>query len=234
MRAEGEAEEHLRSTDLVWTILQPNVFVDVWFPAVLGPALAGQPVTLVGQGQRRHSFVAAHDVADYAVSALTTDLADRETLVIGGPQPLSWSEVIAMFEQEVGHPVEVDHLAPGDQVPHLPAAMAELLAFMDTYESPVDMTHLSRRHANLPDAGLDPDRRPGREQQADADERLIRPAEVDRRAPRSASGALRPGLEAGRLHGEVSLGEFSVQPPDDRPDRPAHHDSELDPGATVG
>jgi uncharacterized protein YbjT (DUF2867 family) len=150
VRAKGEVEERLRSTGLIWTVLQPNVFMDVWFPAVLGPALAGQSVKLVGQGRRRHSFVAAHDVASYAVSALLTGLADRQTLVIGGPQPMSWSEIIAMLEQQVGHPVKVEHLAPGDDLPHLPASMAELLTFMDTYDSPVDVTDLSRRHAVPP------------------------------------------------------------------------------------
>ena len=149
-RAKGEAEEHLRSTGLVWTILQPNVFMDVWFPAVLGPALGGQPVLLVGEGRRRHSFVAARDVAAYAVSSLTSGLADRETLVIGGPQPLSWRDVIATFEQQVGHPVDVRSVGPGDDVPHLPASMVGLLGFMDTYDSPLDMTALSSRHAIEP------------------------------------------------------------------------------------
>ncbi len=150
VRAKGEAEEYLRATGLIWTILQPNIFMDVWFPAVLGPALAGQPVTVVGEGQRRHSFVAARDVAAYAVSALTSGLADRETLLIGGPQPLSWRDVVAMLEQHVGHPVELQSVPPGADVPHLPASMVELLGFMDTYDSPLDMQALSERHAIAP------------------------------------------------------------------------------------
>ena len=155
MRAKGEAEEHLRSAGLTWTILQPNIFMDVWFPAVLAPALAGRPVLLVGEGRRRHSFVAARDVAAYAVSALTSGLADRETLVIGGPEPVSWIDVVATFEQQIGHPVAVEHLAPGEQVPHLPASMSELLAFTDTYDSPLDMTALSARHAIAPTPASD-------------------------------------------------------------------------------
>lgn len=150
MRAKGEAEKHLRATSLIWTILQPNIFMDVWFPAVLGPALTGQPVTVVGEGQRRHSFVAARDVAAYAVSALTSGLADRETLLIGGPQPLSWLEVIGMLEQHVGHPVKRQSVSPGADVPYLPASMVEVLGFMDTYDSPLDMHALSERHAITP------------------------------------------------------------------------------------
>lgn len=147
VRAKAEAEQHLRDSGLTWTVLQPNVFMDVWFPAVLGPALAGQPVTLVGEGRRRHSFVAARDVAAFAVSSLTSGLADRDTLVVGGPQPLSWHDVVGLLERELGHPVEVRHVAPGDEVPHLPPMMVELLASLDRYDSPVDMTALAARHA---------------------------------------------------------------------------------------
>ena len=150
MRAKGEAEDRLRATGLTWTILQPNVFMDVWFPAVLGPALGGGPVTLVGEGRRRHSFVAARDVAAYAVSALTDGLADRETLVVGGPQPISWRDVVAIVERQVGHPVEVRHQEPGSSVPHLPGPMVDLFGFMDTYDSPIDMTTLSERHGIPP------------------------------------------------------------------------------------
>jgi uncharacterized protein YbjT (DUF2867 family) len=155
VRAKGEAEEHLRSTRLIWTILQPNAFMDVWLPAVLGPALAGQPVMLLGEGRRRHSLVAARDVAAYAVSALTSGLADRETLVIGGPHPISWRDAIAMVEQEAGRPVEVVSVAPEQGLPHLPASMSEILAFMETYDSPLDMSGLSTRHAIAPTPAMD-------------------------------------------------------------------------------
>lgn len=150
VRAKGEAERHLRATAMAWTILQPNIFMDVWFPAVLGPALAGQPVTLVGEGRSRHSFVAARDVAAYAVSALTSGLADRETLVVGGPRPLSWRDVVVLFEQTTGRNAEVRYVAPGEEVPHLPESMSALMAFLETYESPLDTTALSQRHGVAP------------------------------------------------------------------------------------
>jgi uncharacterized protein YbjT (DUF2867 family) len=150
VRAKAEAEQHLRESSLAWTVLQPNAFMDVWFPAVLGPALAGQPVTLVGEGRRRHSFVAVRDVAAHAVSVLTGGSAERETLAIGGPEALSWSDVVGVLEEEVGHPVEVRHVAPGDEVPHLPPSMVGMLAGMDMYDSPVDMTALGTRHGVEP------------------------------------------------------------------------------------
>jgi uncharacterized protein YbjT (DUF2867 family) len=71
IQAKAETEARLRESGMAWTALQPDAFMDSWIPMVVGaPALAGQPVTIVGEGRRRHSFVAMRDVAAYAVAAL--------------------------------------------------------------------------------------------------------------------------------------------------------------------
>lgn len=62
LRAKGETEQHLRDSAMAWTVLQPNMFLDKLPMAVVGgPALAGQPVTLVGEARRVHSMVAMRD-----------------------------------------------------------------------------------------------------------------------------------------------------------------------------
>ena len=43
----------------------------------LNGAFAGQPVTLVGEGQRKHSFVAARDVVAFALAAIGNPAAAR-------------------------------------------------------------------------------------------------------------------------------------------------------------
>lgn len=71
--------------------------------AVVGvPALAGQSVTLVGEGRRLHSLVSMSDVAKYAVAVLDHPDSAGQTLTIGGPHPVSWLDVIAAFERELG------------------------------------------------------------------------------------------------------------------------------------
>ncbi len=141
LRAKGETEKRIRDSSMGWTILEPNVFMDIWVPAVVGgPALSGHPVTLVGEGRRRHSFVARHDVAAYAVAALDRPEAQGQTLLIGGPHPVSWRDVVAAFEHELGHEVPVRSIAPGNLVPGLPEMMVDLLAALDTYDSPIDMS----------------------------------------------------------------------------------------------
>ena len=60
-------EQRLRESGMTYTILSPNMLMDVWVPMIVGgPAVAGQPVTLVGEGRHRHSFASMGDVVQYA------------------------------------------------------------------------------------------------------------------------------------------------------------------------
>ncbi len=145
LRAKADTERHLRASGMDWTILQPNLFMDTWVPAVVGgPALAGEPVTIVGQGRRRHSFVAARDVAAYAVAALHHAEAVGRVLVIGGPQPLSWRDVVETFEKTLGREVPTRSVPLRTSVPGLPDAVSGVLTALETYDSPLDMTEPSR------------------------------------------------------------------------------------------
>lgn len=148
LSAKGEAERRLQRAGVAWTVLQPNVFMDKLIPLVVGaPAVAGQPVTLVGSSHHRHSFVAMSDVAAYAVATLDHDESQGSVLPIGGPQPISWVDVIASFENELGHPLRVRTVSPEDASPTLPAFVIDLLAALDSYDSPLDMTGMRAAYA---------------------------------------------------------------------------------------
>lgn len=151
LRAKAETEQLLRGSGMEWTILQPNLFMDTWVPAVVGgPVLAGEPVTIVGQGSRRHSFVSARDVAAYAVAAIDHAQAVGRELMIGGPQALSWQDVVATFQEALGRPVSTRPVPLGTSVPGLPDAVSGVLTALETYDSPLDMTGLSRTFAVPP------------------------------------------------------------------------------------
>ena len=151
IRAKGETEERLRVSGITWTALQPDAFMDTWIPPVVaGPALAGQPVTIVGEGHRRHSFVAMRDVAAYAVAALDHRHAEGRTLIIGGPQPLAWRDIVEAFEQQLGRPLALNTVPPGQPVPGLPDFITGLLAVLDTYDSPIDITELACTYGVTP------------------------------------------------------------------------------------
>jgi uncharacterized protein YbjT (DUF2867 family) len=89
-RAKAETEQHLTSSGLTYTILAPNAFADIWVAGVVGgPAAAGAPVTLVGEGVRKHSFIVARDVAAFGSAVVGHPEAMNGRFELGGPQALS-------------------------------------------------------------------------------------------------------------------------------------------------
>lgn len=153
LRAKGETERLLHDSAMTWTVLQPNAFMDRLIPAVVGgPALAGQPVTLIGTGRRHHSFVAMCDVAAYAVAALDHAKSERGTLVIAGPQPVSWHDIVATYERELGHPIPIHTVPPGQEIPGVPDMVSQLVAALDTYDTPIPTDELAATYGVTPTA----------------------------------------------------------------------------------
>ena len=143
--AKGKSEEHLRASGVPYTILQPDIFMDVWIDAIVDrPLRSRQPVTLIGAGQAKHSVVAERDVAAFALNALDNARARGMTVAIGGPRPVSWSDIVATYQKFLGYPVTVRNLPPGSMLPGAPEFVSRALAMMETYESPIDMTQTAR------------------------------------------------------------------------------------------
>ncbi|HET7712337.1 MAG TPA: NAD(P)H-binding protein, partial [Thermoanaerobaculia bacterium] len=126
--AKARAEKHLRESGMTWTIVAPHVFMDVWFPAIIGSALgAGRPVPLVSGGKRRHSFIAVDDVASFAVASAGNPAAMNRRLTVGGPEALSWSDVVAKTGELLGRRLEVESIAPGSPIPTLPPPLDQVI-----------------------------------------------------------------------------------------------------------
>jgi len=141
MAGKGATDRYLRESGVGYTILAPDVFMETWIPIVVGQAVAaGKPVTLVRDAARRHSFVSMRDVAAYAVAALDHPAARNATLPIGGPEPLSWRDVVAVYERVLDRQIDVTLVAPGEPVPGVRDAILPLLANLEQYDSPIDMT----------------------------------------------------------------------------------------------
>lgn len=151
MAAKGETEQLLRSSGMFWTIVQPNLFMDKLPVMVVGvPALTGQAVTLVGEGRRVHSLVAMRDVAQYVLAVVKRPDQDGQLLVIGGPEPVSWRDVVTAFELELGLRIPVQTVPPGQPVPGLPDLLSGFLALLETYDSRLDATELNTRYGVVP------------------------------------------------------------------------------------
>jgi uncharacterized protein YbjT (DUF2867 family) len=145
VRAKAQSETALRESGMDHTIIAPTAFMELWVAMVVGmPALQDRPVTLVGEGRRRHSFVSNRDVAAFAVATLDNPAARNEYLAIGGPEALSWRDVIATYERVLGRQIPVEFVAMGEPVPGLPDPMPQMMAGMETYDSAIEMGETSR------------------------------------------------------------------------------------------
>lgn len=147
--AKARAERHLRESGMAWTIVAPHIFMDVWFPMIIGSALgAGQPVALVAGGTRRHSFIAVEDVAAFAVAAAGNPLAAKRRLVLGGPAALSWSEVVDLAGAILGRAVPKVTIPPSAPIPTLPPpvdqAIGNLAAGLEQQDVVFDTTALAQ------------------------------------------------------------------------------------------
>ena len=145
IQAKGKTEDSLRASGLPYTIIAPHLYMEIWAAMVVGmPAMMGQPVTIVGGGRRKHSFISASDVAAFILAAIGNPAAINQKLLLGGPQPFSFRDVVAIYERVLGHRIQVRSVDPGEPVPGLPEIAAQLLVGLDTYDSPVDMTETAR------------------------------------------------------------------------------------------
>jgi uncharacterized protein YbjT (DUF2867 family) len=144
-QAKGRTEDYLRGSGLPYTILAPNGYMEVWVGMVVDmPTMMGQPVTIVGGGRRKHSFISVGDVAAFILVAIGNPAAINQKLLLGGPHPFSLRDAVAIYERVLGHQIPVRSVAAGSPVPGIPETMAQVLAGLDTYDSPLEMTETAR------------------------------------------------------------------------------------------
>ena len=96
-------EAYLAGSGLSHTILQPTAFMETHAHMLVGvPILEKGKVALFGRGETPRNFVAAADVADFAVLALRDPSLAGETLAVGGPEDLTHMDVVRLYERLAG------------------------------------------------------------------------------------------------------------------------------------
>lgn len=140
LRAKGITEERLRASGMTFTVTQADVHMDMLIPLVVDlPLSQGEPVRVVGEGRRTHSFVAQQDVAAFTVAALDHPAARNSTIVIGGPEPLSWRDIVGAVERELGRPIRLETIPVGQRLPGVPDFVTDLVTALEMYDTPLDM-----------------------------------------------------------------------------------------------
>jgi uncharacterized protein YbjT (DUF2867 family) len=145
LHAKLATEQYLRASGIPYTIIAPDAFMDFWTALVVGmPALSRQPVTLVGSGSCKHSFIFTGDIVKFIVASMNNPNAISQKLTIGGPEALSYREVVATFERVLGRKILVHTVAPGAPVPGLPEPVAQFLGATEVYNSVIDTTEVAK------------------------------------------------------------------------------------------
>lgn len=189
--AKRDVEETLRRDGIALTVARGSVFMDTWLPA-LGSRLpvrgTKQPTVergfwltrltgaqrsidrfgvavVPGRGRARQSFVAASDVAE-ALAAIALDPAERDEVVLGGPEALTWLDVAQVYERVLDRRIRVVHqpVAPlrlaslglrriSPAASHLLAAQ-HMIATIDSVYPPDDARRLLGREPTSVEAFL--------------------------------------------------------------------------------
>lgn len=151
LRAKGQTEEYLKASGIPYTVIAPDLFMDAWIMMVVGgPAMAHRPVTVVGTGDRKHSFISRTDVAKFIVACVDNPKALNRKLVIGGPQALSFRDAAKVYEKVLGRTIRVQAVAPGQPVQGVPDPVLPLLAGFDSFDSIIQMNDLNREFSVQP------------------------------------------------------------------------------------
>lgn len=91
------AEELLRQSSLSFTILRCSVIVgpgDPFLGGILHIARRWPVVPVVGSGKTRFQPISVHDVVQCILKAISSARYDNRTLTIGGPEVLSYDQIV--------------------------------------------------------------------------------------------------------------------------------------------
>ncbi len=105
--AKRAVEKHLQQSGMVYTILRPSCFMEVWLSPAVGFDPANARAVIYGDGSKPLSWIAVGDVVSFAVASLENPAARNATLELGGPEALTPLQVVKIFEQAHGKAFDV-------------------------------------------------------------------------------------------------------------------------------
>ncbi len=153
--AKDAVERRVRESGMTWTILQPTVFMEVFWSPLTGFDLVHARAVVNGSGTRKLSFISYKDVAAFAVAALDNPKARNATLVLGGPEALNPLQVIRLFEDLLEKKFVIQHVpeeALQQQLAAAPDPMARTFAGLGLLAARgdvIDMTGICRDFSDV-------------------------------------------------------------------------------------
>jgi uncharacterized protein YbjT (DUF2867 family) len=183
MRMKYAAEQELKASGLAWTIIRPSSYMETWCDVLGRPLLEKGKTQVFGVGDNPINWVSASDVARFVELAIVDAGMRGEVIEVGGPENLSMTAFLDVFQREAGL---------GGKVGHIPRLAMRLTAIpmsllnpglarriragivMDTTPMAFDASEARRRYPSVPVTSLE-----------DVVRRdFVRPRNADRNVPR--------------------------------------------------
>jgi NADH dehydrogenase len=163
MRMKHAAEQELIASGLAWTIFRPSAYMETWCE-VLGRPLLDKGKTMVfGQGANPINWVSAWDVARFADLAAADPALRGRVIEVGGPQNLTMTEFVRVFQRKTGANGRVAYLprplmrlgamAASTMKPAL-ARQIQAALIMDTQPQAFDASATRRLYPSIPSTSL--------------------------------------------------------------------------------
>jgi uncharacterized protein YbjT (DUF2867 family) len=112
-RRKYSIEEYLKASGLSYTILRPSWYMEQNVHLFNGKSILEKGKTsLLGKGTKLRNFVAARDVAQFAVRALLDPKLKNRTVEIGGPQNATNDQVAQLYGKIAGVTPKINHMPP--------------------------------------------------------------------------------------------------------------------------
>lgn len=141
-----ELESYVRESGVPYTILRPATFMEFfdapWVRAgVIERGVLASPIA----HDTPISYVATADLARFAVLALTDARLDGATLGIGGPEALTYAEVLPIMSELTGREVRYERVPIEVVESQMGADMAAMMRFFNREGFGVDMAPVLER-----------------------------------------------------------------------------------------
>ena len=110
MRMKYRAEEALRASRLDWVIVRASAFMELWVEIAGAPIVKEGKATVFGRGDKLINFNSVKDVARFVELALSDPSLSRTILAVGGPENLTFNQLVGQIEGAAGRKASVKHV----------------------------------------------------------------------------------------------------------------------------
>jgi uncharacterized protein YbjT (DUF2867 family) len=108
--AKRSVEQHLQKSGMVYTILRPSFFMELWLSAAVGFDTLNGKVNICGTGINPVAYISFKDVAKFAVESISNPYSRNAILELGGPENISQLDAVKIFEKILHKNIEVNHI----------------------------------------------------------------------------------------------------------------------------